>query len=129
MVPSYQTVPLANVPKANAPKDERSLTPVPRMKKVAVATLVGMALVVVGYAYGSSTIHPARMTDIALTTAANLVRGGVSKNQKCFNGPCNDHDGDEEACKKQEECYWFKDVHMKILFKDICSICNTRVNP
>ena len=37
MVPSYQTVPLANVPtKANGPKEERaSNTPVPRRKQVA----------------------------------------------------------------------------------------------
>ena len=84
MVPSYQTVPLANVPtKANAPKEqERASTPVPRRKKVAVAAMmIGMALLVVGYSYGSNT-HPARI-DIATTTttmtatAANLVRGGV----------------------------------------------------
>ena len=78
MVPSYQTVPLAIVPKANAPKDERASTPVPRRKQVAVAAMmIGMALLVVGYWYGSNT-HPARI-DIATTTtmAANLVRGGV----------------------------------------------------
>merc|ERR1711865_29856 len=64
---------------------ERASTPVPRRKKVAVAVamMVGMALVVLSYSYGASTIHPARMTDIATTTttmtttAANLVRGGV----------------------------------------------------
>ena len=108
MFPSYQTVPLANVPtKANAPKT----TPVPRMKKVAVAALVGMALVVVGYSYGASTIHPARMTDIATTTttttAANLVRGGVRtgdtsfvamEKEDCYRGPCNKNRGNKEAC-------------------------------
>ena len=65
MVPSYQTVPLANVPtKANGPKEERaSNTPVPRRKQVAVAAMmVGMALVVVGYSYGSNT-HPSRKDD------------------------------------------------------------------
>merc|ERR1711865_1103607 len=77
-------VPLANVPKANAPKVERASTPVLTRKKVVIAAMmVGMALVVLSYSYGASTIHPARMTDIATTTttmtatAANLVRGGV----------------------------------------------------
>ena len=41
--------------------------------------MIGMALLVVGYSYGSNT-HPARI-DIATTTmtatASNLVRGGV----------------------------------------------------
>ena len=40
MFPSYQTVPLAN-----APKEEPSSIPVPRMKKVAVAAMVGTAFV------------------------------------------------------------------------------------
>ena len=55
MFPSYQTVPLANVPtKANVPKDERSSTPVMMMKKVAIVAMVGTALVA-GYTYGAST--------------------------------------------------------------------------
>ena len=108
MFPSYQTVPLANVPtKANVPKDERSSTPVPRMKKVAVAALFGMALVVVCYSYGSNT-HPAMMIDIATTTttaaaAANLVRGSVSNGDACYDIEA----GNETACKGREGCYWY----------------------
>jgi len=48
MPPSYQTIPLVT-----PPKDEPSSTSVPMMKKVAVAAMVGMALVG-GNAYGSS---------------------------------------------------------------------------
>ena len=122
MFPSYQTVPLANVPtKANAPKEERSSTPVPRRKKVAVAAamMVGMALVVVGYSYGASTTHPARMIDIATTTmtttatAANLVRGGVQKSsyeqEGCYDGPCNKQ-LNERACLSgtfAAGCNWY----------------------
>merc|ERR1711865_1274678 len=122
MVPSYQTVPLANVPKANAP------TPVPRRKKVAVAAMmIGMALLIVGYScsYGASTIHPARMTDIATTTttmtaaamAANLVRGGVQtgdtsfsdmEKEDCKNGPCN-RNRNKKACLNDftKGCIWY----------------------
>ena len=107
MVPSYQTVPLANVPtKANVPKDERSSTPVTMMKKVAIAAMVGTALVV-GYSYGAST-NPARINiATTTTTAANLVHGGVR------NGDAGQEDWDsycvglnEKACKGQKECQW-----------------------
>eukprot|EP00751_Fragilariopsis_kerguelensis_P018116 CAMPEP_0170843686 /NCGR_PEP_ID=MMETSP0734-20130129/6407_1 /TAXON_ID=186038 /ORGANISM="Fragilariopsis kerguelensis, Strain L26-C5" /LENGTH=126 /DNA_ID=CAMNT_0011211905 /DNA_START=206 /DNA_END=583 /DNA_ORIENTATION=- len=47
MSPSYETVPLAT-----PSKDEPSSTPVPMLKKIAVAAVVGAALVV---GYGSST--------------------------------------------------------------------------
>ena len=116
MFPSYQTVPLANVSKANAPKDERSSTPVPRMKKVAVAAMVGVALVVVGYSYSSSTTHPAKI-DIATTTmttttaAANLVRGGVRNGdagQEDFSSYCSGED--ETACKGKKECHWYAGI-------------------
>ena len=73
MSPSYQTIPAANAPKANAPKDEHSSTPVPMMKKVVIAAMVGTALVA-GYSYSAGT-NPS-MIDIATTTTttANLVR-------------------------------------------------------
>ena len=100
MVPSYQTVPLANVPtKANVPKEERS--------KVAVAALFGMTLLVVGYSYGASTTHPAMMIDIATTTtaAANLVRGGISRN---YGDACYDIGSNEGACKNSlSGCHWY----------------------
>ena len=100
MFPSYKTVPLANTPKA-----ERSSTPVPRMKKIAVAAMVGMALVVVGYSYGASTTHPAKI-DIATTTtttAANLIRGGSRK----YGDACYNLGSNEEACTGREGCYWY----------------------
>ena len=125
MVPSYQTVPLANVPtKANVPKDERS--------KVAVAALFGMALLVVGYSYGASTTHPAKINIATTTTAAaNLVRGGVRNGdagqedfsstsigdnyvksvtnsfaEKEEEGDCIDN-SNEKACREQKGCYWY----------------------
>ena len=111
MFPSYQTVPLANISKANAPKEERSSTPVPRMTKVAVAAMVGMALVVGGYSYGASTTHPAMMIDITTTrttAAANLVRGGVRNGETYGPGDaCYDIGSDEEACTGREGCYWY----------------------
>ena len=138
---SYQTIPPANVPtKANVPKEERSSTPVPRMKKVAIAALFGMALVVVGYSYGASTLHPARMTDIATTTttttatatAANLVRGGVqngdtsfAKMQKedCYTGPCNKNEN-EVACLSgtyTKGCHWYPVPGNSV---GVCSSCS-----
>ena len=100
MFPSYQTVPLAN-----APKEERSSTPVPWMKKIAIAAMVGMALVVVGYSYGASTTHPAiiDITTTTTTTAANLVRGGSRK----YGDACYDIGSNEEACTGREGCYWY----------------------
>ena len=100
MFPSYQTIPLANVPtKANAPKDERASTPVLMKKKVAVAVMmVGMALLVVGYSYGSSTTNPARI-DIA-TTTMTVTTTSTCREFKCHavdNGVPFD---DKPACKK-----------------------------
>ena len=102
MTPSYQHT------TTNNPKEEPSYTPVPMIKKVAIAAMVGTALLVVGYSYGAST-NPARI-EIATTTtaaAANLVRGGVStgdnsfadmeKEEGCWNGPCNKQ-RNEKAC-------------------------------
>ena len=111
MFPSYQTVPLANVPtKANAPKEERSSTPVPRRKKVAVAAamMVGMAVLVVGYSYGASTTHPARI-DIA-TTTENLVPQPPTEvpTQFPYRDLCYDV-RDKWVCKNLEffPCYWY----------------------
>ena len=124
MFPSYQTIPLANVPtKANAPKDERASTPVLMKKKVAVAVMmVGMALLVVGYSYGSSTTNPATTMTMTMTmtaTAANLVRGGVrngdnsfadmEKEEGCYDGPCNKQ-RNENACLSgtfAAGCNWY----------------------
>ena len=102
MFPSYQTIPLANVSKANAPKEERSSTPVPRMKQVAVAAMVSMALVVVGYSYGASTTHPGMMIDITTTTtaAANL--------EPNYGDACYDIGSNEGACKNSlSGCHWY----------------------
>jgi len=70
MPPSYQTVPLVT-----PPKDEPSSTSVPMMKKVAVAAMVGMALVG-GNAYGSSN-NPA-MNVNGFTTGSLSSTGGMS---------------------------------------------------
>ena len=51
MFPSYQTVPLVN-----APKEEPSSTPVPMMKKAAVAAMVGTAFVL-GFAASGGAIE------------------------------------------------------------------------
>ena len=86
------------------------------MKKVAVAAMVGVALVVVGYSYSSSTTHPAKI-DIATTTmttttaAANLVRGGVRNGdagQEDFSSYCSGED--ETACKGKKECHWYAGI-------------------
>ena len=102
MSPSYQTI-----PPANAPKDEPSSTLVPMMKKVAVAAMVGTALVV-GYSYGAST-NPT-VTDLATTAAANLVRGGAEmKKEDCITGPCNKNKN-EKACLSgtfTKGCNWY----------------------
>ena len=88
---SYQTI-----PPANAPKEERSSTPVPMMKKVGIAAMVGTALVA-GYSYGSSTNNPA-MIDIATTTGKpwdTLIRR------------CHRIGNNEQACKELGGCYWY----------------------
>ena len=111
MSPSYQTI----IPPANAPKEERSSTPVPMMKKVGIAATVGTALVA-GYSYGAST-NPA-VIDIATTTtaAANLVRRGVR------NGDAGQEDFvscwtiglDEKACNGKKECHWYPHCPTKV---------------
>jgi len=132
MSPSYQTVPPAtNAPKANAPKEERSSTPVPMMKKVGIVAMVGTALVV-GYSYGASTNHAMiATTTMTTTSAANLVRGGVRNGdagqedfsstsigdnyvksvtnsfaEKEEEGDCIDN-SNEKACREQKGCYWY----------------------
>jgi len=91
MSPSYQTI-----PPANAPKDEPSSTPVPMMKQVVIAAMVGTAMI-----------------DIATTTTttANLVRGGVSNDDPCYgkncNDPCYDKNPNEKVCTERVGCYFY----------------------
>ena len=109
MSPSYQTI----IPPANAPKEERSSTPVPMMKKVGIAAMVGTALVA-GYSYGSSTNNPA-MIDIA-TTPKNTWN---TKNRQCHRIGNN-----EQACKELGGCYWFPSYEAKRTKPGLCSVYN-----
>ena len=63
MSPSYETVPLAT-----PSKDEPSSTPVPMLKKVAVAALVGTAALVVGNPYGSNTNQTMTVSVVAFSS-------------------------------------------------------------
>ena len=95
MSPSYQTI-----PPANAPKDERSSTPVPMMKKVVIAAMVGTALVA-GYSYGAST-NPAMIKSVTNSFAK-------MEKEDCYNGPCNKNII-ESACLSgthTKGCNWY----------------------
>ena len=109
MSPSYQTI-----PPANAPKDEPSSTLVPMMKKVAVAAMVGTALVV-GYSYGSST-NPAMIKSVTNSFAKmEEEKGGP----ECYRGPC-DKNRNEKDCKEAwERCYWYPHIG-----SGMCSSCS-----
>ena len=109
MSPSYQTI----IPPANAPKEERSSTPVPMMKKVGIAAMVGTALVA-GYSYGAST-NPA-VIDIATTTtaAANLVHGSVRNGDAGLNHCSILGLTTEKACNEHKGCHWYAHCPSKV---------------
>ena len=110
MVPSYQTI-----PPANAPKDERSSTPVPMMKKVVIAAMVGTALVA-GYSYGAST-NPAMIKSVTNSFAK-------MEKEDCYNGPCNKNKN-EVACLSgtyTKGCNWFSEP--KGFKGGVCSSCS-----
>ena len=122
MSPSYQTI-----PPANAPKDEHSSTPVPRMMKVAVAAMVGTALVVVGYSYGAS-INPA-MFDIATTTMTKTATAANSfaemEKESCRNGPCK-YNHNEKDCLSgnfTKGCKWYP--HLRNDVWDTIGFCSS----
>ena len=92
MFPSYQTVPLATPPKA--PKEEPSSTPVPMMKKVAVAAMVGTAFVLGFAASGGATEGGANSSVIYSPL------GIKTEGQKCFSSQ-----GPQNLCIEGLYCY------------------------
>ena len=116
MSTSYQTI-----PSANAPTDEPSSTPVPRMKKVAVAAMmVSMAFVVVGYLYGASNNNnPAMIKSVTNSFAKMEEEEGGGLLGSCFSGDrCYDLSCSDVACKEREGCYWYP---FRILGKNQCT--------
>ena len=111
MSPSYQTI-----PPANAMKEEPSSTPVPMMKKIGIAAMVGTALLVVGYSYGSST-NPAMIKSVTNSFAE-------MEKEDCWTGPCNKN-RNEIACLSgtfTKGCKWYP--HSCVEGACQCSSCS-----
>ena len=85
MFPSYQTVPLAN-----ASKEESSSPPVPRMKKVAVAAMVGTAFVLGFSASGGALEGGANLSVLdppgGTQTEGQVCFGGLTVHGLCVDG-------------------------------------------
>mmetsp|Transcript_11981 Transcript_11981/g.13701 ORF Transcript_11981/g.13701 Transcript_11981/m.13701 type:complete len:224 (-) Transcript_11981:63-734(-) len=119
---SYQTI-----PPANAPKDEPSSTPVPMMKKIVIAAMVGTAVLVVGYSYGASN-NPA-MFDIATTTMTTTATAANSfaemEKVECSEGPCK-YNRNEKVCLSgnfTKGCKWYP--HLRNDVWDTIGFCSS----